>query len=108
MNLDKICRFEVIPLAGIAMQTIPGNSATCGASQIDILDGIFVDLLKVAPGALEDSMTMNDVAMWDSLRHMELITAIEQQFGFELTFEEIGTMQSIGAIRKLVSEKIKT
>lgn len=89
------------------MQTIPGNSAACGASQIDALDEIFVDLLKVAPGALADSMTMNDVAMWDSLRHMELITAIEQQLGLELTFEEIATMQSIGAIRKLVSEKIK-
>lgn len=74
---------------------------------MDELDGIFVDLLKMTPDKIEDAMTMNDVAMWDSLRHMELITAVEQQFGLELTFEEIATMQSIGAIRKLVAEKIK-
>jgi acyl carrier protein len=88
------------------MQTIPGNSA-CTPSRMDELDGIFVDLLKMTPDKIEDAMTMNDVAMWDSLRHMELITAVEQQFGLERTFEEIGTMQSIGAIRKLVAEKIK-
>ena len=89
------------------MQTIPGNTASCAPPQLDALDGIFVELLKVAPGNIEDSMTMNDVAMWDSLKHMELITAVEQQFGLELTFEEIATMQSIGAIRKLVAEKSK-
>lgn len=89
------------------MQTIPGNSASCTSSQLEVLDGVFVELLKLTPGKIEDSMTMNDVAMWDSLRHMELITAVEQQFGLELTFEEIATMQSIGAIRKLVAEKTK-
>lgn len=51
---------------------------------------------------------MDDVSLWDSLRHMELIVAIEQKFGFELNFDEISSMNSIGGIRKLVDSKLST
>lgn len=88
--------------SSIAMQTIP-NDTSCPATAA--LDAIFLELLKLTPEVAKDSMTMNDVALWDSLRHMELITAIEQQFGFELSFDEISAMQTIGAIRKIVIEK---
>jgi len=87
----------------LTLQTIPDQTAPC--APLAALDGIFLDLLKLTADAAADSMTMNDVVLWDSLRHMELITAIEQQFALELTFEEISTMQSIGAIRELVSKK---
>lgn len=69
------------------------------------LDQIFQDLFKVNPADLKNEFTMGDIELWDSLRHMELIVAVEQAFNIELSFDEIATMQSIGAIRDLVAAK---
>lgn len=85
-------------------------SSSCASSPQAVtppvaLDEIFQGLFKMPAAEIRDSMTMQDIALWDSLHHIELIAAIEQKFGFEFTFEEISTMQSIGEIRKLVTAK---
>jgi acyl carrier protein len=69
------------------------------------LDQIFQDLFKISPETIKDESTMADIELWDSLKHMELIVAIEQKFEIELTFEEISEMQSIGAIRRIISTR---
>ncbi len=84
------------------MQTV-SNSSTSKNSEA--LDEIFQEFLRIPKGTATDAMTMEDVESWDSLKHMELIVAIEERFGFQLTFDEIGTMQSLGAIRDLVNTK---
>lgn len=72
------------------------------------LNEILQDLFKLPLESISDDMTMAEVPLWDSLRHMELILEIEQKFDLQLTFEEISTMQSIGAIRKLIQTKVDT
>ncbi len=86
------------------MQTFSKNFEP--SISLTALDDVFHEFLKLPPGSLNDEMTMNDIDLWDSLRHMELIVAIEEKFGLELSFEEISTMHSIGAIRNLIASKI--
>ncbi len=86
------------------MQTSSKLQALACASQTK-LDGVFNELFKLTPDSIKDEMTMSDVELWDSLRHMELIVAIEEKFAIELTFDEISNMQSIGAIRALIAQK---
>ncbi len=93
-------------MAGVVMQTLPSSSSPLAPKSG--LDELFQEVLKVDPSTLNDGMTMDDVSLWDSLRHMELIVAIEQKFGFELNFDEISSMNSIGGIRKLVDSKLST
>jgi len=78
------------------------------ATDSDKLDQIFQELFKLSPGQMQNEMTMADIELWDSLRHMELIVRIEKKLGIELSFDDISKMQNIGEIRKIVAKKIDT
>lgn len=69
------------------------------------LNEIISNVLELDESKLTDELTINDVDSWDSLRQMELIANIEEEFGIELTFDEISDMTSVKRIREIVSEK---
>ena len=49
---------------------------------------------------------MSDLANWDSLSHMGLIVAIEDEFKIELSGDEIAEMITFDEIRNIVSKHI--
>jgi len=69
------------------------------------LDSLLVEVLRVPADKLSDELTLETVDGWDSLRHMELVAALEEGLGLELTMEDIASMASVGAIREIVSGK---
>ena len=52
--------------------------------------------------AIADDLDMGQTETWDSLTHMELIAGMEQDFGVELTSDEIITMTSIANIKDVL------
>ena len=42
---------------------------------------------------------------WDSLKHVEIMFALEDEFGLEFSEQELGGLDSTAAIVKAVSEK---
>jgi acyl carrier protein len=44
-----------------------------------------------------------NVALWESLRHMNLMMALEEEFGVRFTDEQIMDMVNVGTICKTVS-----
>ena len=69
------------------------------------INKILVNVFGISEEKISDDATMNDVPGWDSLTHMDLITAIEKDFCFELDGDEIAEMTSIGNIRKVLTAK---
>ena len=61
--------------------------------------------LGIPAAGIGDDLTMKDVGSWDSLKHMELIVAVEQAFDLQLSFDEIVTMTSVGEIKRVVRER---
>jgi acyl carrier protein len=57
--------------------------------------------------ALKDSDNANSIENWDSVTHIVLLTAIEEEFGFKFTDEQMENISTIGEIRKAASEKAK-
>jgi acyl carrier protein len=70
-----------------------------------ILKELMAELFKMPPDMITDTLTMRDTEVWDSLKHMELIVAIEQTFTIELTFDEIVAMQTVKDIKHLLQAK---
>lgn len=66
---------------------------------------LVAEVLQLSPDAVHEDLTMQDVPEWDSLRHVELITGLESEFGIDLGWEDIVAMQSIGAIHDVVRAK---
>ena len=54
---------------------------------------------------LIDEMTFSDIRGWDSLAHMNLIDALEAEFGLKFSVREVMKMTSVGTIREVLSAK---
>lgn len=69
------------------------------------VEALLADVLQVPAATITDALAMQDVEAWDSLKHMELIGALEEAFGVELTFDEIVGMRSVGEIKRVLAAR---
>lgn len=60
--------------------------------------------LSVPVSALSVNSSPETVANWDSLRHMNLIVAIEEEFNIQFSDSEITDLQSMTKILSAVSK----
>ena len=70
------------------------------------LNKILADSFEISEAEVLKDLSMDDISSWDSLTHMSLIVAIEDDFGIELTGDDIADMTSCDAIRAIVSKYI--
>jgi acyl carrier protein len=63
------------------------------------------DVLQVPPAEITEATTPEQIETWDSVQHLNLILALETQFGVEFEPEEIEQMKSIGKIVSLLESK---
>ena len=74
--------------------------------QVDAkVENLLSDVLQMPSSEITDDLTMKDVEAWDSLKHMELIVALEQSFEMQLSFDEIVAMQSVREIKRVLRER---
>ena len=69
------------------------------------LEQVIAEVLRVPESEITDELTMENIEAWDSLKHMDLIVSLEQNFNTELTFDEIIIMTSVAAIRQVLYHK---
>jgi acyl carrier protein len=73
---------------------------------MDKINKILADNLKISLEQAAQNLTMQDVNDWDSLSHMNLIVAIEDEFQLQLTGDEIAEMISLDKIREILQKHI--
>ncbi len=66
---------------------------------------LMAGVLEVPVDSITDSTTMDTEDTWDSLRHMEIIVALEEAFGIELEAEDLMQMTSFPEIRRVLTDK---
>jgi acyl carrier protein len=69
------------------------------------IDTLLASLLQIPATGITEDLAMKDVDAWDSLKHMELIASLEQNFGIELSFEEIVAMQNVREIKRVLKQR---
>ena len=69
------------------------------------LEELLAELLQIPVTKVTADLMMKDLDVWDSLKHMEVIAALEQQFELQFSFDEIVTMRSVGDIKRVLSIK---
>lgn len=52
------------------------------------------EVLEVAPERIGEDFGPDHAPNWDSLTHLRLVTAVEEQYGVTFTMEEIGEIRS--------------
>lgn len=66
---------------------------------------ILADVLGLDAGAITDATAAGEVKAWDSVRHLQLVLAIEGEFDLAFDPEEIPTLTSAGAIQQALAAK---
>ena len=51
----------------------------------ETLNGVFQDVFDDASITVNDNTTSEDIEDWDSLEHINLIAAVEQEFGMKFS-----------------------
>jgi acyl carrier protein len=68
---------------------------------------IAADVFQVPESSLSAASTPDTVESWDSLHHLELVLALEQEFGIQISPEEIEQLLSIELTAALMEEKLQ-
>jgi acyl carrier protein len=62
------------------------------------LASVFADVLRLPPDHVHPDLGPDDVERWDSVGHMSLIVAIEEEFSIHFEVDEIMEFTSFQAI----------
>ena len=68
---------------------------------------IFQDILDVKKGAVIRNCTSSDIDEWDSAATVNIIVALEDEFGIKFKLEDIQTVNSVQDFVDLVQEHKK-
>ena len=63
------------------------------------------DVLGMTPETLGNDLSMKTVAKWDSLKHMEIVASLEDEFAITFTADEIVEITSLSRIKQTLGAK---
>ena len=70
------------------------------------LNEVFRDVFDDEDITVEDATTSKDVEGWDSLEHINLINAVEQEFGIRFNMGKIVTMKNVGEMVDFIMTEV--
>lgn len=70
------------------------------------LEEIFMDVFDLDEVELYEDTTADDIDEWDSLEHINLIEAVEKEFGMKFKMGEVSTMKNVGEMVRIISERM--
>lgn len=73
-------------------------------SNLEKYTHIFTEVFRIEPSELGPAFAFREVAAWDSVAHMELISAMEDGFDILLDTEDILELTSFEAGKKILSK----
>ncbi|MGE4297510.1 MAG: acyl carrier protein [Desulfovibrionaceae bacterium] len=76
------------------------------AQALERMQDIFRDVLDVDDIVLTTATTADDIEEWDSLSHINLVVALEQDFGLKFALGELQTLKNVGDMAELIVKKL--
>lgn len=70
----------------------------------DRLRNVLAGVLEVRPEEIGSDMAADDVAGWDSLRQLEVMLALELEYGVRIPADAMLELQSVPAIEEFLTE----
>ena len=71
------------------------------------LNDVFRDVFDDSSIVVTDKTTSADIEDWDSIEHINLIGAVEDEFGLRFKMKEVSGMKNVGETIDIISERGK-
>ena len=72
----------------------------------EALAKVIAAVLDLDPGSVDETTSADTVEAWDSVRHMNLVLAVEETFGITLPDEEVVELTSFALLRAAIRERL--
>ena len=72
---------------------------------LEKLNEIFQDIFDDDSLVITETTTANDVEDWDSIEHINLIDAVEKEFGMKFKMQEVSGMKNVGEMVLIIAER---
>ena len=69
------------------------------------LNKIFCKLFDDDSIVVTRATTANDIEDWDSLEHINLISAVEDEFGIRFKMGEVSSMKNVGEMVEIIKTR---
>ncbi|WMC91744.1 acyl carrier protein [Kineothrix sp. MB12-C1] len=70
------------------------------------LNEVFRDVFDDEEITVNEATTSEDIEDWDSLEHINLIAAVEQEFGMKFSMGQVVTMKNVGEMADIILSQI--
>ena len=70
------------------------------------LNGVFRDVFDEDSIEVNDRTTADDIEDWDSLEHINLMAAVESEFGIKFSMGQVVTMKNVGEMVDIILQKV--
>jgi acyl carrier protein len=70
------------------------------------LKSVVASMLDIDPASVGPNTSTDTVAQWDSLRHMNLVIALEEAFNISVPDEDVTALTSYPIIKAVVEEQL--
>ena len=64
-------------------------------------------VFEIPVESIVDDATSDNIENWDSLRHLNLILALEEEFGVSIPDDEVGNLVNYKLIQITINELVK-
>ncbi|MEQ1804151.1 MAG: phosphopantetheine-binding protein [Burkholderiaceae bacterium] len=71
------------------------------------LKDVIATVLGIKPESIGEDTSMDTVEAWDSIKHMNLVLALEEELGISIPDEDAANITSYPLIRLVVAEQLK-
>ena len=68
------------------------------------LNEVFRDVFDDESITVSDETTADDIEDWDSFEHINLVVAVEEEFGFKIPMGKTVTMKNVGEMVDIILE----
>lgn len=69
------------------------------------LNSVFRDVFDDETITVNDATTAADIDGWDSLTHITLISAVEDEFGITFNMKDVIKMKNVGDMADIIEEE---
>ena len=70
------------------------------------LNGVFRDVFDDDDITVTDSTSAEDIEDWDSLSHINLVVAVEKEFGIKFSMGETTKLKNVGEMVDIIVERV--
>lgn len=74
---------------------------------LEQVNHVFQDIFNNSSLVVTSETTAADVSGWDSLRHITLIEAIEDEFDIRFKMNEVTGMKNVGEMIDIIAERME-